>query len=1159
MLKRLELIGFKSFADRTRFDFAPGITAVVGPNGSGKSNVVDAVRWLLGEQSAKSLRGGEMTDVIFNGSSTRKSLGLAEVSMTFDNVGRLLGLDADDVTITRRVYRDGEGEYLLNGRPARRKDVTDLFLGSGAGHGAYSVIEQGRVDALLSSSPADRRAIFEEASGVSRFRAKKAEAGRKLERVDADLLRVHDILRELDGQLRTLRLAAAKAEKFAEHTARLRAIRLGRDRAEFADVAAKLQTAEVELAGVGAELTAAADATAGHEGELKRLDWELSRVDDGLRHHEGKRADARRRIASFEATAAAAREQADGLAAERLRLGAVRVQLVRRTRAAEADAGRLAADVQAAADRASHDQHQATAATAAEEAATKRAAALTKQRAADQTRQFEVLDRAGRLAGDATSAAQAVIRLTAEVARKTAADARTAAEAEAVGKLLAGLGESDADLQARLAEARDTHQQAVAGQAELRGRLEALQATLDVARQERSAAQGRADALAARERELDGFGAGVRAVLARHRAGDPALAGVVGLVAELVSAPRELAPLVDLALGDAAQRFVVHADRLPAVLAALGEVPGRVGFIPLGAVGESVPGATGGVWGAVSCDVPGLADRLLGQTHLLDRLPATPGQRCVTRGGALLEPDGTVVVGPADAGGFLSRKSELRDLHARLAELDAHIAAAEAQQQVVRTRADELATVQAAWEAEIAALSGEAGSLREKIAERRQSQRQLLETRDLLAAELRMATTEAARAVAAKQEAEDAATAADAEARALAARLAAVDADLLTATAARDQLAAARRDAEVAAGRSAEQLAALRRRHAEVDAERRQRQVDAVNQSAAEAAVRQKLTTAELSALRATEAAAHAFADKDKRDGQVATHAAERAGLVAARDATAAALAALRSRWQGRQDTANALGRSVGELTARRAAVDARLTDLGDAGEVSADESATEDELRQKLAKLGAVNPEAVAELAVVAAREQELRRQFDDLSAARAKLTDLVEAINADSRRLFAETLAAVRGHFQELFRKLFGGGSADVVLDGDDPLTAGIEVTAKPPGKQAQKLSLLSGGERALTAVALLLALFRTKPSPFCLLDEVDAAMDEANTQRLASALREFAGRTQFVVVTHKKRTMAAADVLYGVTMQESGVSKRVSVRFDDWPDDAPAAQAA
>src|SRR5579885_2686634 len=216
MLKRLELIGFKSFADRTRFDFAPGITAVVGPNGSGKSNVVDAVRWLLGEQSAKSLRGGEMTDVIFNGSSTRKSLGLAEVTMTFDNAGRTLGLDADEVQITRRVYRDGQGEYLINGQAARLKDIRELFLGTGAGHGAYGVIEQGRVDALLSASTKDRRVIFEEAAGISRFKAKKIETLRKLEQTEQHLVRVGDLLGELDKQLRTLRLQAAKAQRYQE-------------------------------------------------------------------------------------------------------------------------------------------------------------------------------------------------------------------------------------------------------------------------------------------------------------------------------------------------------------------------------------------------------------------------------------------------------------------------------------------------------------------------------------------------------------------------------------------------------------------------------------------------------------------------------------------------------------------------------------------------------------------------------------------------------------------------------------------------------------------------------------------------------------------------------------------------------------------------------
>jgi chromosome segregation protein len=327
MLQRLELIGFKSFADRTRFDFAAGVTAVVGPNGSGKSNVVDAVRWLLGEQSAKSLRGGEMTDVIFNGSSTRKSLGLAEVTMTFDNARRLLAFDADEVRVTRRVYRDGEGEYLINNQPARLKDIKDLFLGTGAGHGAYSVIEQGRVDALLAASTKDRRQIFEEAAGISRFKAKKVETLRKLDRVDADLLRVNDILSELDKQLRTLRLQAAKAQRYQAYTARLKELRVSVGRAEYRDLTAALDREEAGLAGLRAELAEATAAAEVGEEELRKLDWEVSRTEDTLRHQEARLADARQQIAAHEASAKAERGQAAGLEAELLRLGKQRAEL----------------------------------------------------------------------------------------------------------------------------------------------------------------------------------------------------------------------------------------------------------------------------------------------------------------------------------------------------------------------------------------------------------------------------------------------------------------------------------------------------------------------------------------------------------------------------------------------------------------------------------------------------------------------------------------------------------------------------------------------------------------------------------------------------------------------------------------------------------------
>src|SRR5436190_15561375 len=290
MLKRLELVGFKSFADKTRFDFAPGITAVVGPNGSGKSNVVDAVRWILGEQSAKSLRGGEMADVIFNGSSSRKSLGMAEVTVLFDNSRRLLAVDAEEVQLTRRVYRDGTGEYLINGQMSRLKDIKEILLGSGAGAGGYTIIAQGRVDELLQASTKDRREIFDEAAGISRFKAKKMETLRKLVTVELNLTRSKDKLDALDGQLRTLRMQAAKAQKYKEYSGRLRELRVGLGVREYRDLTSALAVEEESLAALKAEVTGATAEAGQLEQRAKELDWAVTRGEAGLRHHEARLA-----------------------------------------------------------------------------------------------------------------------------------------------------------------------------------------------------------------------------------------------------------------------------------------------------------------------------------------------------------------------------------------------------------------------------------------------------------------------------------------------------------------------------------------------------------------------------------------------------------------------------------------------------------------------------------------------------------------------------------------------------------------------------------------------------------------------------------------------------------------------------------------------------
>jgi chromosome segregation protein len=407
------------------------------------------------------------------------------------------------------------------------------------------------------------------------------------------------------------------------------------------------------------------------------------------------------------------------------------------------------------------------------------------------------------------------------------------------------------------------------------------------------------------------------------------------------------------------------------------------------------------------------------------------------------------------------------------------------------------------------------------------------------------------------------------------------EAALAAAHADRDRRQKENTDAQVALGAVNARLAALRTKHAELENELKLRRFDAINLTTAERSAAARLAESQLLMLRASDTAAHAYLEKEDAERAAGVLAADRDRLRTERERAAAGLKRLREVWGQQRELMHKREMEVQDLSLRRDAIAARIRDdyaveLADlaaapppAGTdddpvplLPADPAAVQaqiDDLRKKIAKLGSVNPEAVAELAEVEARETALRTQHDDLTSARDKLLEIITQINTDSRKLFLDTLTTVRGHFQELFRKLFGGGMADVVLDGDDPLEAGIDITARPPGKELRSISLLSGGERTLTAIALLLAVFRSRPSPFCLLDEVDAALDEANTARLATALREFLDRSQFIIITHKKRTMAMADVIFGVTMQESGVSKQVSVRFDDWPEDEEAKQAA
>jgi len=1205
-LKALELFGFKSFADRTRFEFPAGVTVVVGPNGSGKSNVVDAIKWVLGEQSVRSLRGRDMTDVIFAGSAARKPLNAAETTLIFDNAARLLPVEADDVQITRRVYRSGEAEYLVNGGVCRLRDIRELFSGTGAATEAYSVIEQGRVDALLVASGKDRRAVFEEAAGITRFRARRSEALRRLERTEQNRQRLADIVGEVSSRLETVRHQAARARRFRQLSDRLRLLRITAATADLAAADTDVARVGATLAELSARLAAAESEAAAASDRAAACDARHREIEPLITELHARYADDRRAAAAAEATLAHLRD---------------------RSREIDTDAARIAADVRAAADRERlaaaaiasalaqvtvvAGEHAALAGDLAAreraEAGSHESAASLRSRLAEETAHAAALDRQSRrLEADLDRAA-----LRADEARRAAEAARVAAT-DAHERL------------ARLTEAAASREGAVAA---LERRFAATaheMERLESMRRERSTlveaawhdlAAWRAKLEACRERcsileevvdRHEGLSEAARTLCAKG--GAPAVPGLRGVVGDLVDAPLEWAALVDAVLGQAAQAVVV--DSLDEVVRWFGlwgdsaeaervfAAGGRVAFLPAAAPTHASPPDTDlsghpGVVGRLDRLLAGparadsadpLVARLLGRAWVVERLEharalvgeAPPGTIAVTRAGQLLSTAGPFEVGAASLShGFVARRSELRSLRARDGELSRTVAAAEErirdlQAELVRLEHD-MRRLQARRQHEaetIASARAEAG----RIDHDREAARTAITAADdaALHCERQAATLARARD----------------EARAACERhrldLAAAEEQAARTTAALDALDRDRGDVlaeinrlRVAQAGCGERLAAVRKA---AELRRVERDASATDLAAARGRLAHAETrrgVVELELLAAGAAFAEATLAAERSAGDLSRLTTDRDGQAAGRDAAGACVERARAAAAALGDSIHTLELEAGEVRHRRGRVLERIRDEYDVdleaeirtgatpppadGEaVPADRTELDVEietLRRRLGTMTSVNLEALAEADALSQRLATLEAQLGDVTAAKQSIEQLIARIDDESRRLLAETIETVRGYFRELFERLFGGGQADIVLDPDvDLLETSVEIVARPAGKEPRSISLLSGGEKTMTCVALLLAIFRSRPSPFCVLDEVDAALDEANVDRFVGVLRDFLSSTQFIIVTHSKKTMAAADTLYGVTMEESGVSKQVSVRLE-----TTAAQAA
>ncbi len=1186
MLKALELAGFKSFADRTRFDFPDGITVIVGPNGSGKSNIVDAMKWVLGSQSAKSLRGKDMSDVIFKGSQTRGPAAAAEATIVFDNSGGQLPVDAPEVHVTRRVYRSGEGEYLINNQAVRLKDIRALIRGTGIGIDAYSLIEQGKVDRMLQANAKDRRAIFEEAAGISRFKAKKVEAERRLARVQQNLTRLGDIVDEVATRLKTLKSQAGKAERYRQATDRLKELRTVVAWTDWLALCSALESAQQRLTDASHEHTE-------RERERESLETQRQTADLGLQAiaEEAREAERTRGELSGEVARLQGRRESDQttLTEQRGALGGH----YRRLRVTRTASGSATADLQKAISDWEVAQTQAADVLAKKEQ-------ITADRDRFQSEVHAIADRRDELQREHLASVR-------RVADHEAKRQRVAQQIVEAKRAIAETQRSLEVAQENLRSAQDDHEAATAAVAHLVAEIAASQKLVEIAdaklaetrrvferrRDEvgslKIRLQGiteRAKVLGELEARHDGVSGGVREILRLPKGA--IRRQLVGLVAECFDVDRQVAMLIDAALGPRSQYVIVRGSAISDAIAA-GEIkiPSRVGIIRLDELPTRRPGdqirldGLAGVIGRadrmVECeeDIKPLVRHLLGNTWLVDSITTAmglrklsgAGLRFVTASGDLLDNDGSSVLGPPGGeSGLISRRSELQSARAEMQHYGFQISEGEKELARLAGEIDEHAAEfgrheqsQRNWITAHAAAEARGHHVAERLSARQTSVDQLAGASDEHHQSHELATQQDA-------ELNAAIVAGKSDIETLEDQRSAIESELSDATAKSQTVQNEAMSISVEAARLEQQVESLATA-AEV-ARRDQTQREAAKQETRDAIThtRSRLAQVESSIVSADDRLAErliAMEAADERLREFARRAETQRAVAksvqsksqaAAKAATAAteSIASISSARDAAELKRNTLAERIAEdysIDLRNDEPPEELAEIEDRDEVDVEIS----KLRSAVQNVGSVNMEALDELNELQVRYDELHGQYQDLTAAKDSLQRVIARINSDSRRLFLDTLEAIRQNFQKLYRKSFGGGHADLILEEtDDPLEAGVEIVATPPGKPSFSNSLLSGGEKALTAVALLMSIFQYRPSPFCVLDEVDAPFDEANIGRFVTVLNEFLDQSKFVVVTHSKKTMTAATTLYGVTMQESGVSKQVSIRFEDVSED-------
>ena len=1171
-LKAVEMQGFKSFPDRTKLTFDDGITVIVGPNGSGKSNISDAIKWVFGEQSVKSLRGAKMEDVIFGGSASRKPTGFAWVSLFIDNTDRSIDIDTDEVVITRRLYRSGESEYRINNNPVRLKDINETFMDTGLGRDGYSVIEQGKIAEIVSAKSTQRREIFEEAAGISKFRYRKTEAERKLTQAEDNLIRLRDIMQELEDRVGPLKAQSEKAKQYvvlAEEKKSLeislwleQLAKLGRQMAELEDktllAANDRTTAQKRLEEIERE-------TEEIQQKTQELNLYIEHKRDRIREWETAISEAKVNAAVKQNTVThnedTIRELQDEWERSMLSAGELEEKLT----GLREDCALLQKEAEETARR--WEESQKALETKRQEerrlATEQSALALQKQELQEQIHRAELsaetagtlaeetVDRLEALRGQAKNKDENLTRLREELAghRAFAEELRERLESlqnSKNGYLYKLKSRSDKIAEV---ESRQRNSEKLAGE-----KLQRAQVLTDL------------------EKNYESFNNSVKFVM--KQAGAGALRGVIGPVSALIRTENRYSTAVEIALGAAIQNIVVQdetaAKRAIALLKERGA--GRATFLPLtniraNPIRESDLAARGGYVGLASelvqCEerYRAVMDSLLGRTVVAEDIDAAAAiakaygyrYRAVTLDGQVVNAGGSLTGGSVNKNvSILSRRGEIDALTAEAKKYAAQVEELETQLTELRREADTIrATVEGIAAEEKTAredlISAQTlvSRLTASTEEAEQLNEQALREYDELTArveELRKQKLTGGELV--KKLTEEVARLNRMDVESTAAHTALTEAIEEAARQVTDlQMEAITRRKDCEAAQSV--IAQLENQQSGSEAaltELRQKQEQLQKENEAIRAEIEEITAgaagggSEIETLRR---------DIKEADGQKDTLEARRSILtresgdaITKREAAASELVRLQEKSEAMQEQQNGISTKMWEeyeLTRSEAAETAiPLEDVP-----AAQKRLTE--LRGRIRGLGAVNVAAIEEYEEVSGRYRFMKEQIDDAENAKKELTRLIAELSAKMSAIFTERFAGINRHFGEIFRELFGGGHAELRLtDATDPLETGIEIIVQPPGKIIKNLSALSGGEQAFVAICIYFAILRVNPAPFVLIDEIEAALDDVNVGKFAAYLHRMTDHTQFISITHRRGTMEQGDVLYGVTMEEEGISK-------------------